>query len=111
MRVALPPGNGEALRGEGRGCQNRRVLNIGLIALGVSDVRRAADFWCEALGYELREDGFGDGARASRQCRDQDRAAAQPDQAAGSTRACTCTWTCTWPMRPSRLLKWRAWCR
>ncbi len=29
------------------------------MALGVSDVRRAAEFWCEALGYELREDGFG----------------------------------------------------
>jgi catechol 2,3-dioxygenase-like lactoylglutathione lyase family enzyme len=35
------------------------VLTTGLIALGVSDVRRAAEFWCEALGYELREDGFG----------------------------------------------------
>jgi catechol 2,3-dioxygenase-like lactoylglutathione lyase family enzyme len=35
------------------------VLQIGLIALGVSDVGRAAAFWCEALGYELREDGFG----------------------------------------------------
>jgi catechol 2,3-dioxygenase-like lactoylglutathione lyase family enzyme len=35
------------------------VLTIGLIALGVSDVVRAAEFWCQALGYELREDGFG----------------------------------------------------
>jgi catechol 2,3-dioxygenase-like lactoylglutathione lyase family enzyme len=35
------------------------VLTIGLIALGVSDVGRAAEFWCEALGYERREDGFG----------------------------------------------------
>ena len=47
------------LRGSGRGCQNRSVLTIGLIALGVSDVGRAAEFWCEALGYERREDGFG----------------------------------------------------
>jgi catechol 2,3-dioxygenase-like lactoylglutathione lyase family enzyme len=47
------------LRGQGCCCQNRRVLTIGLIALGVGDVRRAAEFWCEALGYELREDGFG----------------------------------------------------
>ena len=47
------------LRGSGRGCQNRRVLTIGLIALGVSDIGRAAEFWCEALGYERREDGFG----------------------------------------------------
>lgn len=36
-----------------------RVPTIGLIALGVSDVRRATEFWCEALGYELRDDGFG----------------------------------------------------
>lgn len=41
------------------------MLTIGLIALGVSDVRRAAEFWCEALGYELREDGFGGWARCS----------------------------------------------
>lgn len=34
-------------------------LHIGGIALGVSDVRRAAKFGCQALGYELREDGFG----------------------------------------------------
>jgi catechol 2,3-dioxygenase-like lactoylglutathione lyase family enzyme len=34
-------------------------MRIGLVVLGVSDVRRAATFWCEALGYELREDGFG----------------------------------------------------
>ena len=31
------------LRGSGRGCQNRSVLTIGLIALGVSDVGRAAE--------------------------------------------------------------------
>jgi catechol 2,3-dioxygenase-like lactoylglutathione lyase family enzyme len=35
------------------------VLNLGLIVLGVTDVPRAADFWCAALGYERREDGFG----------------------------------------------------
>ena len=35
------------------------MLTIGLIALGVTDVGRAAEFWCEALGYQLREDGFG----------------------------------------------------
>jgi catechol 2,3-dioxygenase-like lactoylglutathione lyase family enzyme len=35
------------------------VLRLGLVALGVSDVQRAARFWCEALGYELREGGFG----------------------------------------------------
>ncbi len=35
------------------------MLNIGVVVLGVSDVRRAAAFWCEALGYETREDGFG----------------------------------------------------
>jgi len=30
-----------------------------VVALGVTDVRRAAEFWRQALGYELREDGFG----------------------------------------------------
>ncbi len=60
MQVARPPSwEWIAVAGQGRGCQNRRVLTIGLIALGVNDVRRAAEFWCEALGYELREDGFG----------------------------------------------------
>lgn len=39
------------------------MLTIGLIALGVSDVERAAEFWCQALGYELREDGFGGWAK------------------------------------------------
>ena len=32
---------------------------MGWFALGVTDVRRAAEFWCEALGYEVRTDGFG----------------------------------------------------
>src|SRR5437764_882555 len=41
------------------GCQNQPVLHIGVVALGVTDVERAAGFWCEALGYERREDGFG----------------------------------------------------
>ena len=35
------------------------VLTIGVVVLGVTDVRRAAEFWGKALGYELREDGFG----------------------------------------------------
>jgi catechol 2,3-dioxygenase-like lactoylglutathione lyase family enzyme len=35
------------------------VLNIGVVALGVTDVGRAAQFWCRALGYQRREDGFG----------------------------------------------------
>jgi catechol 2,3-dioxygenase-like lactoylglutathione lyase family enzyme len=39
--------------------QNQRVLTIGVVALGVTDVRRAAEFWRRALGYELRDDGFG----------------------------------------------------
>jgi hypothetical protein len=58
--LGSPPGRGWlAVTGEGRGCQNRGVLTIGLVDLGVSDVRRAAEFWCKALGYEVREDGFG----------------------------------------------------
>lgn len=35
------------------------MLAMGVIVLGVADQRRAADFWSAALGYELREDGFG----------------------------------------------------
>lgn len=35
------------------------MLSIGVIALGVDNVDRAAAFWCEALGYERRTDGFG----------------------------------------------------
>src|SRR5215472_4786218 len=39
------------------------MLRFGVVALGVSDVRRAADFWSAALGYELRENGFGGWAK------------------------------------------------
>lgn len=35
------------------------MLNFGLVVLGVSDVQRAAAFWSAALGYTLRQDGFG----------------------------------------------------
>jgi catechol 2,3-dioxygenase-like lactoylglutathione lyase family enzyme len=35
------------------------VLTVGVLALGVSDVERAASFWCEALGYDVRRDSFG----------------------------------------------------
>jgi predicted enzyme related to lactoylglutathione lyase len=37
----------------------RPALNIGLIALGVTDIPRAARFWGQALGYELYPGGFG----------------------------------------------------
>jgi catechol 2,3-dioxygenase-like lactoylglutathione lyase family enzyme len=59
--VACPPslaGKGP-LRGRARAARIGPVLTIGVVALGVTDVRRAAEFWCQALGYELREDGFG----------------------------------------------------
>lgn len=35
------------------------MLTVGVLALGVGDVERAVSFWCEALGYEVRRDGFG----------------------------------------------------
>jgi catechol 2,3-dioxygenase-like lactoylglutathione lyase family enzyme len=38
------------------------VLRFAVVVLGVTDVRRAAQFWAAALGYELREDGFGGSA-------------------------------------------------
>jgi catechol 2,3-dioxygenase-like lactoylglutathione lyase family enzyme len=39
------------------------MLTFGVVALGVNDVRRAAEFWSAALGYKLREDGFGGWAK------------------------------------------------
>ena len=36
---------------------------FGVVALGVTDVQRAAEFWSAALGYTLHEDGFGGWAR------------------------------------------------
>src|ERR1022692_2006566 len=109
-RVALHP-KWIAVAGTRCVCQNRRVLQIGLIALGVSDVGRAAAFWCEALGYELREDEFGDGQRCS--CRP---AAPEPRLRCSAARrhrrnTRACTWTCTWPMLLSRRLRRRAWYR
>jgi catechol 2,3-dioxygenase-like lactoylglutathione lyase family enzyme len=35
------------------------MLRVGVLALGVTDVQRAAGFWCAALGYQVRTDGFG----------------------------------------------------
>lgn len=35
------------------------MLTVGVVALGVEDVERAARFWCTVLGYEVRTDGFG----------------------------------------------------
>jgi catechol 2,3-dioxygenase-like lactoylglutathione lyase family enzyme len=34
------------------------VLSYGVLVLGVTDVLRAERFWCAALGYEVRRDGF-----------------------------------------------------
>jgi len=39
------------------------MLTFGVVALGVTDAQRAAEFWSAALGYELREDGFGGWAK------------------------------------------------
>lgn len=39
------------------------MLTIGVVALGVTDTERAAEFWRQALGYELREDGYGGWAK------------------------------------------------
>ena len=39
------------------------MLTFGVVALGVTDVQRAAAFWSAALGYTLREDGFGGWAK------------------------------------------------
>ena len=39
------------------------MLTFGVVVLGVSDRPRAEEFWCAALGYRVREDGFGGWAR------------------------------------------------
>ena len=39
------------------------MLTFGVVALGVTDVQRAAGFWSAALGYSLREDGYGGWAK------------------------------------------------
>ena len=31
------------------------MLSVGTVVMGAADVRRAADFWCEALGYVPRD--------------------------------------------------------
>jgi catechol 2,3-dioxygenase-like lactoylglutathione lyase family enzyme len=36
-----------------------RMVHLGVVVLGVDNVERAAEFWCDALGYERRQDGFG----------------------------------------------------
>jgi catechol 2,3-dioxygenase-like lactoylglutathione lyase family enzyme len=38
--------------------QNRDVLNMGVIVLGVTDRERATAFWSAALGWDVRTDGF-----------------------------------------------------
>lgn len=35
------------------------MLEVGVLALGVADVQRATRFWCSALDYDVRRDGFG----------------------------------------------------
>ena len=39
------------------------MLRFGVVVLGVTDRARAAEFWCAALGYRVREDGFGGWAK------------------------------------------------
>jgi catechol 2,3-dioxygenase-like lactoylglutathione lyase family enzyme len=39
------------------------MLTFGVMVLGVTDRARAEEFWCAALGYRVREDGFGGWAR------------------------------------------------
>jgi catechol 2,3-dioxygenase-like lactoylglutathione lyase family enzyme len=35
------------------------MVTLGVVAIGVADVERAAAFWSAALGYRRRRDGFG----------------------------------------------------
>lgn len=36
-------------------CEDRGMLSIGTVVLGVADLRRALDFWSRALGYVPRD--------------------------------------------------------
>jgi catechol 2,3-dioxygenase-like lactoylglutathione lyase family enzyme len=47
------------LAGARRIGENRAVLTLGVIALGVADVPRAIRFWTEALDYRRHPEGFG----------------------------------------------------
>ncbi len=40
-------------------CQNRSMLRIGAVVLGVGDIRRASEFWREALRYVPRDGALG----------------------------------------------------
>ena len=39
------------------------MLTYGVVVLGVADAQRAEEFWCAALGYQARWDGWGGWAR------------------------------------------------
>ena len=39
------------------------MLTFGVVVLGVTDPDRAVEFWRRALGYDLRQDGYGGWAR------------------------------------------------
>ena len=39
------------------------MLTFGVVVLGVTDRARAEEFWCAALGYQVRDDGFAGWAR------------------------------------------------
>jgi catechol 2,3-dioxygenase-like lactoylglutathione lyase family enzyme len=39
------------------------MLRFGVVVLGVTDRLRAEEFWCAALGYRVRDDGFAGWAR------------------------------------------------
>jgi catechol 2,3-dioxygenase-like lactoylglutathione lyase family enzyme len=39
------------------------MLTFGVVVLGVTDRQRAEEFWCAALGYRVRADGFGGWAK------------------------------------------------
>jgi catechol 2,3-dioxygenase-like lactoylglutathione lyase family enzyme len=45
------------------GKDNGLMLTFGVVVLGVTDRVRAEEFWCAALGYHVRDDGFGGWAR------------------------------------------------
>jgi catechol 2,3-dioxygenase-like lactoylglutathione lyase family enzyme len=58
-QCAVVPGENDSAVSPDRSWHRGGMVHVGVVALGVDDVERAARFWCEALGYDRREDGFG----------------------------------------------------
>jgi hypothetical protein len=60
-RTANPADPAETIKAHGQATHTNigGMLTYGVLVLGVSDMHRAAEFWCAALGYEVYPGTFG----------------------------------------------------